>query len=1514
MVIKTASPGVVVQEVDLTRGTPDAITNNNAFLAGPFKMGPVDEVVKITNEAQLLTVFGRPQIEYNQDEYWFTVDNFLEYSGQCYVVRCDDEQGDGTGNTAGNFQTMKNAVDNFYYDPTLEGKINPKTGLTYTPNELFQSNAYIKNTTEFITATSGQSVINLGTIPQDVKIVDPGDNYKTQTGLTVSGTGGMIVDIVADDQTGEIVSAKIRETGSNYSNGQRVQVIQTEGLDPTEPGQFGQLEVVVPNARFISRNPGAWGNGIGIAVIDAGADYQITVGSKSAHNIEKVITAGRIITKQDDANYTGDPDARIKKDILTPGQQIGEYVVLEIDPSNTSAGSFAAVRLASAADQGTIPLKGEQFVDGILAVSGDRVLVSQQQNPTQNGVYLVRGFDPSGRPVDWLRADDADRSGNFTTGKRVLVKEGDTNQGKVYEYIGSSDPVLDDSPEIEFFEPAVDLVSEEGESLDLTERMRPRDQWLDVDGVLTETTVTFNDDASTSVDLASLIRNNDEAQWKMQTCVVATTAEINLAEDAVGVTVDGFNVSEDDLVLVKDQTDTTENGIYLVTADGWERFKGDDAYTEFRKDAVARIQAGVGETNSDTFWTYTGDTLTSASEIGTAAIEFEAFSNGPADSVVVTDNGTELQDNMRVLITGLEATWDGAASARDNGIYVVSSNGPWTRVVDADEVSEFRQYKYTRVLTPGGYSPDYYEFSSQSLLAMSEDKEFTQLTLEVGSYPVGSVAETLNGETTTDQDRVLLKDQATVADNGIYITSQGPWKRADDASKSTQFKNGKRVSVDITAVNPDGDIYQVNMNSPFVLGTSQQTWSAVNVDALQFEVDDDVVTRGDIITAPARDFEGVSRVATGIVMEVGEGSARVMLIPDSTGLTPINFRGDDAEENIRGDELLTRNETYIGRCTASYPQGVHLYYSQTVNDNLKTNSIFVPAEYTRDEGISWNWPARPADGDVVRSTTPARDQVGAPIVDEDGNTLYAAGPAALGEELVWNSREEKWVVSYRPELSIDYINDGLNVFTMAAADDWYTKQIAFEGIPWSNFAPRPGTSADAQNKGATNDEMNILVYDATGDFNQAVGLPGGKGTIIESYLLVSKLRGAKTVEGSDNFYQDIINNTNQFIFSNAQLETLDINPADLELAPPGTPIGAGVRAAYITPRYGTVVNTFPKINVKANTPYLLRGGVDNLKATFGEIQTGYGRVLTDNLSDLDYILQGPADTFSENSEQSSPSNAYGPAVAKANYIISLAEQLKTCVALVSPPRAAAVDPIDAAEIGRRVIIWADQLASSSYAIIDSGYKYSYDRFNDRYDYYPLNSDIAGTMAQTSLLTQPFFSPAGMTRGQIKNVVKLSFNPNKSQRDDLFTARVNPVCTFPGEGTVLYGDKTALAYSSAFSRINVRKLFIYIEKQIQRVARTVLFEFNDPLTRVNFKNNVNPLLRDIQAKRGLIDFLVVCDESNNTPEVIDRNEFVADFYIKPNRSINFVQLTFVATKTGASFGEQVGLFRRPNASF
>ena len=267
------------------------------------------------------------------------------------------------------------------------------------------------------------------------------------------------------------------------------------------------------------------------------------------------------------------------------------------------------------------------------------------------------------------------------------------------------------------------------------------------------------------------------------------------------------------------------------------------------------------------------------------------------------------------------------------------------------------------------------------------------------------------------------------------------------------------------------------------------------------------------------------------------------------------------------------------------------------------------------------------------------------------------------------------------------------------------------------------------------------------------------------------------------------------------------------------------------------------------------------------------------------------------------------AVAKANFLISIADENKYCMTCVSPPRNASLDPIDSNEITQNVVEWANRISSSSYAVMDSGYKYMYDRFRDKFMYTPLNSDIAGCMTRTSLVSQPFFSPGGMVRGQIKNVVKLGFDPSKANRDLLYSARVNPVCTFPGEGVVMYGDKTALGYSSAFTRINVRKLFIYCEKAIGRFAREVLFEFNDVPTRLNFVNTVSPFLTDVVSKRGATDYLVVCDSSNNTPDVIDRNEFVADIYIKPNRSINFVQLTFVATKTGVSFQEAVATNRR-----
>lgn len=266
--------------------------------------------------------------------------------------------------------------------------------------------------------------------------------------------------------------------------------------------------------------------------------------------------------------------------------------------------------------------------------------------------------------------------------------------------------------------------------------------------------------------------------------------------------------------------------------------------------------------------------------------------------------------------------------------------------------------------------------------------------------------------------------------------------------------------------------------------------------------------------------------------------------------------------------------------------------------------------------------------------------------------------------------------------------------------------------------------------------------------------------------------------------------------------------------------------------------------------------------------------------------------------------AYGEQIS--NYIVdNITEFRKDCIAFISPPVAAVVNNVDTEM--EDIIAFRDVLRSSSYAVLDSGYKYMYDRYNDKYRYVPLNGDTAGLCVRTDDLRDPWYSPAGFNRGQIKNLVRLAYNPDKADRDQLYKKGVNPVVTFPGQGTILYGDKTLLAKPSAFDRINVRRLFIVLEKSIATSAKYTLFEFNDEFTRATFRNLVSPFLRDVQGRRGIYDYKVVCDTTNNTPEVIDRNEFVGDIYIKPARSINFIQLNFVAVRTGVQFEEIVGKF-------
>ena len=419
------------------------------------------------------------------------------------------------------------------------------------------------------------------------------------------------------------------------------------------------------------------------------------------------------------------------------------------------------------------------------------------------------------------------------------------------------------------------------------------------------------------------------------------------------------------------------------------------------------------------------------------------------------------------------------------------------------------------------------------------------------------------------------------------------------------------------------------------------------------------------------------------------------------------------------------------------------------------------------------------------------------------------------------------------------------------------------------FSGAPGTSTFAADRGVSTDELHVVVYDATGDISGfRADTAGQRGNaVLETFGFVSQHPNAKTSQGNANFYPDVIFRQSEFIY------WLD-HPSVLSNA-------GAVRTSGQA--YATGTGTTGEMDFK------LTGGTDDYAATVGELGAAFDRFDDAETVDINLLIGGAI-----------PAGADG--VTHATKLIDIAEKRKDIVAFISPRRADVVNVADSNTATSNVIAFFDQLASSSYCVFDSGYKFQFDKFNDVFRFIPLNGDIAGLCANTDNVADPFFSPGGFNRGQIRGAVKLAFNPNQTQRDDLYQARVNPVVTFPGQGTILFGDKTALSRPSAFDRINVRRLFILLEKAIATAAKFQLFEFNDEFTRAQFRNLVEPFLRDIQGRRGITDFSVVADGTNNTGEVIDRNEFVADIFIKPARSINFIQLNFVAVRTGVAFSE------------
>ncbi len=420
---------------------------------------------------------------------------------------------------------------------------------------------------------------------------------------------------------------------------------------------------------------------------------------------------------------------------------------------------------------------------------------------------------------------------------------------------------------------------------------------------------------------------------------------------------------------------------------------------------------------------------------------------------------------------------------------------------------------------------------------------------------------------------------------------------------------------------------------------------------------------------------------------------------------------------------------------------------------------------------------------------------------------------------------------------------------------------AFNGWAYkSSFDSAPGTSAySTANAGDTADEMHIAVVDQDGAFT------GTAGTILELYAFVSQAADAKSDDGTDNFYKNVINNQSAYVRWGAHTSTL---------TDAGSNVNAAAGAAFVTGSTAITVS--------------LTGGTSDNYPTVGELSTAYDLFADAETVDVNLLI--------------GPEVAAADDVTMANKMISIAEARKDCVAFVSPAVAVTVNNASAAA---DVKTWADALTSSSYAVIDSTALYVYCKYMDMYHWIVASGAVAGLCANTDNVADAWFSPAGFTRGQILGVTKIAFNPAKAARDDLYRARVNPIVSFPGEGIILFGDKTATARPSAFDRINVRRLFITLEKAVSTAAKFQLFEFNDEFTRAQFRNLVEPFLRDVKGRRGITDFSVICDATNNTGAVIDGNRFVADIYIKPARSINFITLNFIATRTGVEFSEIIG---------
>ena len=622
----------------------------------------------------------------------------------------------------------------------------------------------------------------------------------------------------------------------------------------------------------------------------------------------------------------------------------------------------------------------------------------------------------------------------------------------------------------------------------------------------------------------------------------------------------------------------------------------------------------------------------------------------------------------------------------------------------------------------------------------------------------------------------------------------------------------------------------------------------------------------------------------------------------------IKIKSVEHYEQLQYDDNVITGRTIVAKNPGSWANGIRIGIIDAKADQvltgINTSGIAVGAGAT--QSMSGRY-------DVGAGTTTALTGHLKGIITEVGVgqvsvkvLSYVDGATETVKDYQQNGT---WAFSGTGSIGLTTAGQSVSFATTSYAgrQDWFSQQtvaISTSTVggstvtttqPWNTVADRPGTSEYTSERGGRFDEVHVVVIDGEGK------VTGNVGTILEKHLNLSKATDATFSTGSPSYWRSYLKSNSAYIFGGD--EPSETVPIGYSSGFTGITTAAG---AWDQQAEGVIFNGSGDANLVLSNGKNYDGGVGitstgALASDISKLSTGYALFENTETYAIDFLIMGSANYSSD------------MAAALANKLIAVADVRKDALAFVSPYRKAFITDTASGSvtvnndetITDNVLEYYSKVTSSSYAVFDSGYKYMYDRFANTFRYVPLNGDIAGLCARNDIDNFPWFSPAGTTRGAILNAVKLTYNPSQTQRDRLYSARINPVIVSPGGGIILFGDKTGLSKASAFDRINVRRLFIYLEDAISAAARDQLFEFNDEITRTNFVNIVEPFLRDVQAKRGIQDYVVICDETNNTAAIIDNNEFVADIYIKPARSINFIGLTFVATRTGVSFEEVIG---------